>query len=520
MKTRDPSFWKASSSFLKGFTPLRELLRRPRVMPCDTDVSVTLEDMPAMSAYRVEGFRLTLGLGPAVTPSFSADRSAGNKTEIFPHLGLIQLGGFMHGFGAQVSVKDALIEGGFSDAEKMEISDEGRLLAALGGASDPGLDALLDRWIAYLDASDADAIGLSSAHEIDPLTFVLLRRRLLALGGRVPPFIMGGRWLHELSRPFVNELDVLILEEGEAPLLLACHALRHGQDPRWIPGVTVLRPDGGEHLHRVTHSMNVRAVPRLAGFPLGGYTNGCYPAWGEPTIPYQFSLGCPYDCAYCNAWNKRRFKQRDHRLVVHDIERMHEEHGVSHFFFLNEAFNSSPRYADALMEGLVATGREWHWADCAHPTRIDYDMLSRMHRAGCDWLNWGFDTLSDRLSQLYERRVKSAEFAEVLAASTRAGIRNSINVIIGMPHESEADEAELLDFVDRNHQNIHWMFLLPYELVHHSNIGMDPKRYGLRPGEDGGVDEVDGLRWAERQAVGKDSLRRITDLVRERYGNC
>ena len=124
------------------------------------------------------------------------------------------------------------------------------------------------------------------------------------------------------------------------------------------------------------------------------------------------------------------------------------------------------------------------------------------------------------MSQLYDRRIKSADFGEVLAAASRAGIRSSINVIVGMPHESEADIQEFLSFVERNHQNVHWMFILPYELVHHSAIGRMPERYGLVPRGDGGVDEVGGLTWPERQRFGRESLHRITDLIRERYGNC
>ncbi len=515
---RDPSYWKADAAFLAPFVPLRELLRRPRISPCETDVSVTLEDMPALRAFRVDGFRLTLALGPAVVPSFAFDRSAGNKTEVFPHLGIIQLSSFLRAFGAVVTVRDALVDAGFSDADKIAISDLARLQRALGGAADADLDALLDRWIAYLALETADAVALSAANEADPLTFVLLRRRLAALGRRVPPLVMGGQWLHDAFRPFAAEIDVLVLEEGEVPLLLACHALRNRQDPHWIPGVARLGSGGAEHLHKVTHAMNVRAVPDLTGLALARYTHQSYTGWGEPTIPYQFSLGCPFDCAYCNAIHKRRVKQRDHRLVLHDLERMHEQHGVSHFFFLNEAFNSNLKYAGALLESLTAAGRDWHWSDCARPTNISFDLLTRMRRAGCDWLNWGYDTPSDRMSEFYGRRVKNAAFAEVLADASRAGIRNSINVIIGMPHEQEEDIEEFLGFMERNRPHIDWVFFFSYDFIPHSSMGRQPERYGLRLGAQGGVDEVGGLTWSDRQLRGQETKQRVMKLLADRYG--
>ncbi len=506
---RDPSFWKADVRFLQGFVPLREYLRRPHQPVCDTDVSVTLEDMRALSAFRVEGFRLTLGLGPAVADNFAATGSAGNKTTIFPHLGVIQLASFLRAFGAVVAVRDALVDAGFSDADKLAISDRARLLRALAGQADAELEGLLDRWLAFLDLRDADALGLSAANEADALSFVLLKRRMHACGLRVP-LIVGGYWLYESFRPFGGEIDVLVFDEGEVPLLLACHARRHRKNPRWIPGVAFLREDGGWHLHKATHSMNVRAVPDLTGFPLDRYSWATYAGWEGPTIPYQFSLGCPFDCAYCNAAHKRRFKQRDHRLVLHDLQRLHDQHGVRQFFFLNEAFNSSGKYADALLAGMTAAKRDWRWCDCARPTNVDLDLLQRMRAAGCEWLNWGYDTLSDRMSEFYGRRVKSEPFARVLADSASAGIRNSINVIVGMPHETEADVVAFLDFARRNRHNIHWVFLFTYDFIAHSALGQSPAKYGVQLRADGqGVDEIGGLKWPERRAKAALTLARI-----------
>ena len=133
-----------------------------------------------------------------------------------------------------------------------------------------------------------------------------------------------------------------------------------------------------------------------------------------------------------------------------------------------------------------------------------------MRGAGCEWLNWGYDTLSDRMSEFYGRRVKNEPFAQVLADSASAGIRNSINVIVGMPHETEADVVAFIDFARRNRHNIHWIFFFTYDFIAHSALGQSPAKYGVQLRADGqGVDEIGGLKWPERRAKAAETLARI-----------
>ena len=93
----------------------------------------------------------------------------------------------------------------------------------------------------------------------------------------------------------------------------------------------------------------------------------------------------------------------------------------------------------------------------------------------------------------------------------------TINVIFGLPHESDRDLEELLAFFERYHDVIHWVFFLPFEYIPHSEIGRRPERYNLRLNPDGGVDEIDGLTWPERCERGAESLQRTRRILQERY---
>jgi alkylhydroperoxidase family enzyme len=511
-RARDSSYWRASREFLEPFRPLARALdgARTALGQC---AGVTVHDLERLQRLDLRGLRVTLAIGPAVLSSIM---DAGNKTAAFPHLGLTNLASFLRRFGATVTITDCYVDRTFTDQEKLALSAVGRLEAALGGAADPALEALIDRWAARLRPAQIDVLAVSSCNETDPLTVALLKRRLLAAGHRVP-VVLGGYWRFAADPGWAAEADVLVNGEGEVPLLLVCDALARHEETRWIPGVCGRDEHGVLLTGAATHSMDLRAAPDLDGFDLDAYTYDTYTRWRGPIVPYQFIVGCTNNCAYCNAEHKARYKERDPAHVIEDLAGLEERHQVSQFFFLNSAFNTRRAYAESVLDRMIERRAGWRWCDCARPHALDAAFLQRMRRAGCEWLNWGVDAPSDRLARLFGRGDTRAEIAAILTAASRAGIRNSINIILGMPHETPADADEFIKFVDDNRAVIDWIFFFQYHFIPHSTIGVAPERFGLRRAADG-VDEDGGLTWVERCRAGAESLARVRGTLERRYG--
>ncbi len=521
-KRIDPGFWRMAPGEATPFVSLRNYLSAPHSDGPKGQIGVTTEDLATLANIRLRGMHVRLVIGPAAAEDFLETGGAGNKTDALPHLALINLASFLRAYGARITVHDSFVSGDFTDAEKAIVSDLGRMRNALGGHVDPELDDIIARWQALVNAGDADLVGFSSCNEAYQLSLVLLKRRLLADGVETP-LVMGGYLNIDEMTPWLGELDAVVAGEGEVPLLLICNTLmeRRGAERgglAWIPGV-VAENNGRWQSSSLAQSMNVRTPPSLEGFELSRYSYQTYAGFDGVTIPYQMSVGCPYNCAYCNNAHKRRYKLRHPTLVLRDLDRLRAGYGVSRLFLLNSAFNCDKAYAETITRGLIAAGSPFRWCDCARPTRIRPEAFQRMRRAGCEWLNWGYDTLSNRLSRIYGRRVMSEHFGQVLADSAAAGIRNSINVVVGMPHENEDDVTALLEFFERHHKGIHWVFYLHYNFIAHSDIGRFPGRYGLVRRRDGaGVDEEGGMTWPERQQRGREYMRRIKETLAERYG--
>jgi hypothetical protein len=103
-----------------------------------------------------------------------------------------------------------------------------------------------------------------------------------------------------------------------------------------------------------------------------------------------------------------------------------------------------------------------------------------------------------------------------MRASKQAGIRNAVNVIVGMPHENDDDIAELSSFLERHKKWIDHIFVYRYYFIPHSDMGLRAGRYGLRVTSDGqGVDEIGGMNWSQRQAWSLSVYERIKSLTND-----
>ena len=110
-------------------------------------------------------------------------------------------------------------------------------------------------------------------------------------------------------------------------------------------------------------------------------------------IPYIFNYNCPYNCAFCveSDINKSKVIIGEVNKVVEDIQYLSEKYQSPYFYFLNNAFNSSPRFADELCNELIKKNIRIYWSDCARFNNLTKDRLVSMKEAGCKKLIFGFE---------------------------------------------------------------------------------------------------------------------------------
>ena len=436
-----------------------------------------------------------------------------------------------HRWGKQFPAKDLML-----DIERMRKYWE--------GTPDPDVIEVVEQVLSYTDLTDKDTILLSCI-EGDDVAAVLalcigkyLRDNLgkvVIVGGEAFPHMMP---IKSEIRYFYQQgcFDYYIQGYGEAPLLDLFGALDAGAPLDEVRGLVYPRPDGTMIENRPLFN-RPEVVPDFQGLPMDLYYK--FPnEWGNlPTedegieeilvLPVKLNFCCPMNCAFCissgDAFSKVTLMNPDSMAVA--LKGLKERYGTPYFMFADDLFNVSKRHAEQMAEAFVRHDIGIMWSDCAYGKHLTKESLQLFRASGACRLVWGLETGSRRLQKLIHKGIDLDEFARILEWSHEAGIYNSIEVIGGLPFETDEDIEESLAYITQLRPFVDQMYLNPFSLITGSLMHKSSEKYGLtnvkpvatifqrNPDEVYSwiqrytFDEVDGLQW-------KDKIKQIEHSYR------
>ncbi len=406
--------------------------------------------------------------------------------------------------------------------------DRERVLRCLATGTDSGLDGLLDGMLAGTPAAECDVVGISTGPEMafsEIHLALLLGRRIQATLGK--PVVFGGLNLGFLwnFRESFDDLwraipggTYLFIGPGERSFarLLAGGTPDERVHPS-LPGAIYRREAG---FVRNPYDAPTFVTPDFGGLPLARYTRCCdvsapaaesehrnlvhnykWPVWAATrasdrnrelpdgcreerlVIPYVFNYNCPHRCAFCvqSRADKPPAANAGAGKVIADLEALSRQYETSYFCFYDNAFNYSPAFVADFCR--LARERELsiHWSDCARFDNLDERTLDDLYLAGCRKLVFGLDTASEKVLRLIHKGLDLQQARRVLEWCRDRAIWAEIEVIVGLPFETEEEFVATRDFVaDQVARgtitdfHVNRYFVLPESL-----LGSHPERYGI-----------------------------------------
>ncbi len=418
---------------------------------------------------------------------------------ILPPLSLIQL-------------SSALSERGFP-VDVLDLAAEATAGGLMGGHTDVPEERLLEFCAQRIARADQRVRGFAligysvESHQTAPLAAKLCET---VPGGGFN--VVGGRGEEDgegLLSSFPS-VDFVVEGEGEMPLVALACALLEKREPRGIPGLCYRLGGDVVTAPSAEHNLNVATASNLdwVNFPL--YTETKFPFAGERVVPYMFVHGCPYHCAFCGDYTGGQMRTRNPEMVVEELAHIKTKYEVSNFLFLNTLINPVPGYLEAFLDAMGNREPRVRWVDSAKPTRLDRPVLKAMKEAGCVALTWGIDCASPRLARLMNKGIDLEEASDILVAANEVGITNIVNLIQGIPHETDDDIEATVRWLDRMQPHATHINLMRFQVMENSLLYLYPERFNLTRTEDGkGVNELDGLKWEDKVNQIRRSWHRV-----------
>jgi len=180
------------------------------------------------------------------------------------------------------------------------------------------------------------------------------------------------------------------------------------------------------------------------------------------------SRGCPYGCAYCfnsivHAMRGRKIiRQRSIQNVLDELVEAQSKHAVKYINFADDSFTTNKQWlCDFLKQYKERIALPFSCV--ANPHYIDRDIADALRQGGCQLLQLGVQSLSQKISRdVLLRITKPEQVALALDALRRAGIMVQADHMLGIPQDTIENQEESALFYNQHRPHIISVFWLTY----------------------------------------------------------
>lgn len=249
--------------------------------------------------------------------------------------------------------------------------------------------------------------------------------------------------------------DVVVRGEGEQAILelLAAFQVRpketsapqHPADAALlqISGVSILSRDA---LHQrapdrpASKSMDELPSPAYDLIDLHRYADEWRKVHGYASIQFMTSRGCPFSCTWCaRPIFGRKYRQYSADRAAEEIEHLVDKYGIEHLWLFDDTFVVRREWVEGFCDAITERGVKVRWECLARVDLVDGDLLERMKRAGCERINFGFESGSQRVLDRMKKGTTTTDARRVAAEMHRLGITMGGYVLMGYPGEEWTD---------------------------------------------------------------------------------
>ncbi|GAF69905.1 unnamed protein product, partial [marine sediment metagenome] len=303
-----------------------------------------------------------------------------------------------------------------------------------------------ERWKQELQAFKPQVVGLSI------LTLGYPRAMTLAkLAKEFDPGILtvaGGPHATLEPEQCLEYCDIVVRGEGERSF----YEILQGQDLDTIHGISyrdngnVIHNNGGERIG----DLDSLPFPATHLFQVKKYRE--FPGWGITS-----SRGCPYDCLFCASpklWG-HIIKFRSVQNVIDEIEYLHDEFGIQHIIFQDDAVNYSQARALEMCDEIIGRGLHKKVSfECparANRACVSLELFRRMREANFIDISFGLESGSDKVLKSLRKSLTVNESKQAVRLARQGGIPTVTGLfMVGSWGETVWDVMKTWYFVLRN----------------------------------------------------------------------
>jgi len=294
-------------------------------------------------------------------------------------------------------------------------------------------------------------IGFSVVDPKERITIEVIKRIKKATPEK--KIILGGpACSSEEQRDFFTDtipgyIDYFVVGEGEETLYEVIRGEQENLNNNELAGLAYKIDGAWRSLSRPPiNPLDSIPFPTYQGFDLGQY-NGC----GKAFLVV-WSRGCISKCSFCK--NCRLFsgyRSRSPQHIFEELEFLRNRYGTEEVTVIDNLMNGDISQLNDVCDMLIGKGLKIKWSGQIAPRQgMDYELFSKMYKAGCYKIQIGVESGSDKVLRIMKKIYTSEIAQENIRAAKKAGMETEIFILVGFPGETEKDFIKTYDFIKNN----------------------------------------------------------------------
>ena len=157
--------------------------------------------------------------------------------------------------------------------------------------------------------------------------------------------------------------------------------------------------------------------------------------------------GCVARCTFCHRFEKGYRVQPIEKIINH-IKMLKERYNVGYLAIGDENFGSYKNETAELVKEIGSLGLRW-FAGGVRAHTVDLEMLKLWKANGCEAVSFGIESGSPKMLKVMEKKITLEQNIQALKDVYESGLSTVIQLVIGMPGETDQTIEETVDFLKK-----------------------------------------------------------------------
>jgi radical SAM superfamily enzyme YgiQ (UPF0313 family) len=140
--------------------------------------------------------------------------------------------------------------------------------------------------------------------------------------------------------------------------------------------------------------------------------------------------------------------------VVDEMQYLRDKIGVEFVKFFDDEFSVDRKRAIDICDEIVKRKLDMGFLILSRVDTMDRELLRKLRTAGCEEIQYGVETASDRLIQNISKGIEIDDVEKILRWTKENTIRTFIFLMQGLPGETVKDIEKTFAFIKRNRRYI------------------------------------------------------------------